>query len=385
MQEQKAPTLGGFAVKGDCIEVGDIVILYSSPSNVTYATITPGKQFANNFGRYPHDSMIGKKWGSKHPSATGNGFIYLLYPTPELWTLSLPHRTQILYNPDISLISTHLDLRPGVKMIEAGTGSGSFSHAIARTIAPTGHLYTFEFNEERYLKAKEEFADHGLAEMVTAEHRDVCNNGFEQTDLVDAVFLDLPAPWDALAAAKKTFKKNKTGKICCFSPCAEQVLKTTLALQKLGFVDIKMFEILVRPYEVKTVQIRSLPTLDQANCRHTIGRLKRKTREEEPGESVVELEIPSALDSAAPSAAPSEAGTEEEKEPLTIKVEKTSAVKEEEVAPVIEEKEVSAIKESEVKEMVGLKPPKESTGHTSFLTFATLLPQVFPQKQNATA
>ncbi|RXG61073.1 hypothetical protein Avbf_18213, partial [Armadillidium vulgare] len=30
------------------------------------------------------------------------GYAYVLYPTPELWTLTLPHRTQILYTPDIS-------------------------------------------------------------------------------------------------------------------------------------------------------------------------------------------------------------------------------------------------------------------------------------------
>ena len=35
-----------------------------------------------------------------------------------------------------------------------GTGSGSMSHAIMRTIAPTGHLYTFEFHEQRAKIAK---------------------------------------------------------------------------------------------------------------------------------------------------------------------------------------------------------------------------------------
>jgi tRNA A58 N-methylase Trm61 len=39
-----------------------------------------------------------------------------------------------------------------------GTGSGSFSTAIIRTIAPTGHLHTFEFHKERSELARYMFA-----------------------------------------------------------------------------------------------------------------------------------------------------------------------------------------------------------------------------------
>ena len=35
------------------------------------------------------------------------------------------------------------------------TGSGSFSHSIARTIAPSGTLYTFEYHKERQVLCDE--------------------------------------------------------------------------------------------------------------------------------------------------------------------------------------------------------------------------------------
>lgn len=79
-------------------------------------------------------------------------------------------RTQILYAPDISQVLFHLDLQPGKTVIESGTGSGSLSTSIARTIMPTGHLYTFEFNERRVVQAKEEFGLIGLGEHVTVTH-----------------------------------------------------------------------------------------------------------------------------------------------------------------------------------------------------------------------
>jgi tRNA (adenine57-N1/adenine58-N1)-methyltransferase len=36
--------------------------------------------------------------------ATTNGFIHLLLLTPENWTSSLPHKTQVVYTPDYSYI-----------------------------------------------------------------------------------------------------------------------------------------------------------------------------------------------------------------------------------------------------------------------------------------
>jgi hypothetical protein len=59
-----------------------------------------------------------------------------------------------------------------------GTGSASLSHALIRTIYPTGHLHTFEFHLQRSEAARKEFVEHGLSEYATVYHRDVCNDGF---------------------------------------------------------------------------------------------------------------------------------------------------------------------------------------------------------------
>jgi len=55
--------------------------------------------------------LIGKKFGTKVAMTRGYG--YVLYPTPELWTKTLPHRTQIIYATDISFIIMQLQLGPG--------------------------------------------------------------------------------------------------------------------------------------------------------------------------------------------------------------------------------------------------------------------------------
>lgn len=136
------------------------------------------------------------------------GWAHVLQPTPELWTQTLPHRTQIIYTPDISMILHQLEVRPGAVVVESGTGSGSLSHYFLRALKPTGQLHTFDFHEARADQAREEFRRHGLSDFVTVYHRDVCNLGFTD-DLdgkADAVFLDLPAPDLAVPHAFKALK-----------------------------------------------------------------------------------------------------------------------------------------------------------------------------------
>lgn len=187
--------------------------------------------------------------------------------SPELWTRTLRHRTQILYLPDISFITQMLDIRPGSRVIECGTGSGSFSHSLARTVSPHGHLFTFEYHELRAQQARKEFDEHKLTPLVTITQRDVCKDGFGIEDRVEAVFLDLPAPWEAIPHAKRALNRSKLARICCFSPCIEQVQKTCISLREHGFFDIEMYECLTRNHCVyKHEEIRRF-TLNSSDYR----------------------------------------------------------------------------------------------------------------------
>lgn len=81
----------------------------------------------------------------------------------------MPHRTQIIYTPDISMILYQLDVKPGSVIVESGTGSGSLSHFFMRAVKPHGHLHTFDFHENRVQQAKDEFRSHGLENIVTVK------------------------------------------------------------------------------------------------------------------------------------------------------------------------------------------------------------------------
>lgn len=326
-----------------------------------------GKVENTRFGSFPHSTLVDQPWGTQilasvvdtgsrgkskkrkrdgndgtpvedskkdlvKAAAASSGFAHLVYPTPETWTLSLPHRTQVVYTPDYSYILQRLRARPGDHIIEAGAGSGSFTHAAVRAVyngypgqeeaedsrngeeehaigmtkrrrrkRRQGGVFSFEFHEPRARQLQAEIAEHGLDPLVTVTHRDVYEDGFCLDDSdnnapdADIIFLDLPMPWQALkhltrsppsSAALKSVASDpstpdtdtaanpsstipkKTAKpfrsplnpaspvrICTFSPCIEQVIKTVAALRTLGWVEIDMVEIAAKRLEVRRERV----------------------------------------------------------------------------------------------------------------------------------
>ena len=215
---------------------------------------------------------------AKTPIEAGSGFVHILPPTPEAWTASLDHRTQVVYTPDYSYVLQRLRVRPGSTIIEAGAGSGSFTHAAARVVfngdpstsSPSkqksfGRVLSYEYHEPRVHSLREELSSHGLDGIVELTHRDVCNHGFALPDLpsqpqADAVFLDLPAPWLALkhltrSSPSSPLNPSSAVHLCTFSPCIEQVIATTSYLRKNNWTEIDMVEVQNRRIDVRRERV----------------------------------------------------------------------------------------------------------------------------------
>lgn len=269
------------------IQYGDLVLAWMTRTNIKPIVVTKDQVLNTRYGAFPHNSMVGLKRGTQMASTSKMGFIYLMSPSPELWSMSLSHRTQIVYTPDASYITQRLGLRPGSKIIESGTGSASFTHSLARTVSTLGHVYTYEFHEHRFHEAKRELSEHLLDDIVTITHRDVCNDGFFLEDVpssleVDAVFLDLPSPWTAIPHAVKHMARSRMTQICCFSPCMEQVVKTVQVLKKEGFQRIEMVEVSSKKWEGRQLMVKNIDNaverLRDVKKRRIEGLEKRKER-----------------------------------------------------------------------------------------------------------
>ncbi|MCL7022619.1 hypothetical protein MKW94_026572, partial [Papaver nudicaule] len=117
---------------------------------------------------------------------------------------------------------------PGCLVLESSTGSGSLTTSVVRVVAPTGHVYAFDFHEQRATQAR--FSETGVSSLITVGVRDIQGEGFpdEFFGRADSIFLDLPLPWLVIPSAGKMLKQD--GVLCSFSPCIEQVQCTCEAL-----------------------------------------------------------------------------------------------------------------------------------------------------------
>ncbi|KAG6831024.1 hypothetical protein H0H87_006513 [Tephrocybe sp. NHM501043] len=231
-----------------------------------------------------------------------------------------------------------------------------------------------------------------MNDIVTLTHRNVCKDGFTVEDTVDSVFLDLPAPWEAVDHAKKALRKDRTTRICCFSPCMEQVLRTVNALNDAGFTDITMYETLLRPVDVSHV-----PALQ------SIGEISEKLKQAERKREDKRLQQIAAGRQQSASKRKREDGTpvkdqpEQASEAGTAAGERKRLKTDEDASPVVPEpaqemelddREESGEATAGTTTLVPAGPPVQITpakislskvmsevrGHTSYLTFAILQP-----------
>jgi tRNA (adenine57-N1/adenine58-N1)-methyltransferase catalytic subunit len=271
------------AKRGGLVQSGDVVLIFHGHGDLRPLKITPGAELHCKQGKFRHDDIIGLAYGTRVRGISNVKAdpvvptLLVLQSSAELWTQAVPHRTQIIYNTDIAVILLNLRVRPGSFVAEAGTGSGSLTHSFARTVAPHGRVFTFDFHRGRALQAKDEFRDNGFGSVVVSGWRDVCTTNValdpEDTpawddpavsesadcgprsglglpkDHVDALFLDVPAPWAAIDNVLHVLKPG--GILCTFSPCIEQTQRTCDRLRQdpSEFVDIRTVEALTKFFD----------------------------------------------------------------------------------------------------------------------------------------
>ena len=210
-----------------------------------------GEEFHSHRGIVKHDDLIGKPWGSQIFSHTHAPF-FLLQPSLADILNDLPRNTQILYPKDIGYILIQIGVTPGQTVMEAGTGSGSMTIALATAVGEHGKVISYEQKLDFQNLAKKNLERLGLASRVDFKLRDIAE-GFDETD-ADAFFLDVQNPYDYIPQVRDALKPG--GFFCMIVPTFNQVEKVLNVLRRTQFAFVEVCELLLRYYKTNPSRIR---------------------------------------------------------------------------------------------------------------------------------
>jgi tRNA (adenine57-N1/adenine58-N1)-methyltransferase len=240
-----------FAERQSLTRAGDLVLLLTADLKRYVIKLTPGRDMHTHQGVFPHDDLIGQPYGGAVVSRLGAQAL-LLEPSLTDLIKHLKRGTQIIYPKDAAYLVHKLNLRAGSTVVEAGTGSGGLTTALAWAVAPTGRVFTYETREHNYQLARNNLDRVALLPYVEMHLRDI-EDGFLQQD-ADALMLDVREPWRYLAQARTALRTG--GFFASLTPTVNQVIELLAGLEANGFADIGVEEVLVRRYKPVPERLR---------------------------------------------------------------------------------------------------------------------------------
>jgi tRNA (adenine57-N1/adenine58-N1)-methyltransferase len=235
-------------------EVGERILLVDQRGRRYLMTLRAGETWHSHGGGLPHDLVIGSDEGVIVHSATGMAF-RAFRPRMADFVLKMPRGAQVIYPKDVGAILVEVDVHPGARVLEAGTGSGSLTLALCRATGPEGRVVSYDVREEFQAKAAgniESFLGKlpDWLELRAGDVREVAGGG----ESFDRAVFDLPEPWAVLEALAAVMPPG--GIVGTYLPTTVQVQQLVLALGPVGFEHLETFEMLRRSWHVTERSVR---------------------------------------------------------------------------------------------------------------------------------
>jgi tRNA (adenine57-N1/adenine58-N1)-methyltransferase len=228
---------------------GERVLLVDAKERRYLITLRAGTLFHTHVGIVSHDDVIGAADGSTVLGSTGRRFL-VVRPTLSDLVLKMPRGAQVIYPKDLAAILVQADIAPGMRVLEAGVGSGALSMALLRAGAD---VVGYELREDFANRARSNVAAAaGEGATYRVELRDVYQ-GIDETGL-DRIVLDLPEPWQVLAHATTAMRSG--GIICAYLPTINQTAQFRAALEDSPFGMAETLEVLHRTWHIESRSVR---------------------------------------------------------------------------------------------------------------------------------
>ncbi len=235
-------------------ESGERALLVDRRGRRYLITLRAGEKFHFHQGWLEHDAIIGSPEGVRLAASSGAPLI-AYRPSLADFILKMPRGAQVIYPKDVGYILVEADIYPGATVLEAGTGSGALTLALARAVGESGRVISYEVREDFAARARaniESFLGK-IPDQLDLRVGDVTAADVEDGS-VDRVALDVPEPWRVLPRALTAMRPGAV--FCSYVPTTTQVAQTTEALRSAGLGEIATREVLVRGWHVDGASVR---------------------------------------------------------------------------------------------------------------------------------
>ena len=233
---------------------GDRVQLTDAKGKLYSITLAQGSEWHTHKGMLKHDEIVGLPEGSI--VATNQDLKFQVFrPLLADYVLSMPRGATIVYPKDAAMILGVADIKPGIRVLEAGVGSGALSISILRAIGEEGVLHSVEIRED-FAEISEKNVSSYFGGKPTNWKLTIGalqDQTFEAD--FDRVVLDMLSPWECLEVASKALVPG--GVFMAYVATTTQLSKIAEAIKDSGnFTEPESSETIVRGWHHEGLAVR---------------------------------------------------------------------------------------------------------------------------------
>jgi len=171
---------------------------------------------------------------------------------PSTYSPAVSKTTQTIKPADYSYMIAISGIHQGSTVLESGVGSGQLTAALLWTIGPEGKLVSVDTSEKNIDASRKNIEKFMNTQNWLTFVGDV--RSYKSDLHFDAVFLDIPDPWNCALVLRELMKSPST--LLTYSPNYNQTEKTVIAMEGNGFYHAETCEILKRDLLVREGKTR---------------------------------------------------------------------------------------------------------------------------------
>lgn len=214
--------------------------------------LAPGKEFSTKKGQIRHDDILGRPEGIVVTSSLGGDY-QVFRPLLSEYVVSMPRGAAVIYPKDAAQIVTMADIAPGLRVVEAGAGSGSLTAYLLRAVGPGGRVSSYErredFAEICRRNVTQLFGEPTNWSLTISDLREMTE------DAVDRMILDMVDPWEFVELVAERLVPG--GILCAYVATTTQLsLFVETVRAHGGFTEPRAWESLERQWHVEGLAVR---------------------------------------------------------------------------------------------------------------------------------